>query len=160
MGAGVGVGEEGVHLQRAPPGPGDAPHAASSGGRALAGSAEPSALPAPQAISAPLTGSENLKLITHSKCCHQPKNNHLLKLSWLQHSENRGFCSNRDWSETAGRASSTEGRHTPWSRGGWQTGRELTLSVTPEQKGGGGLEEKPEAGGTVSLHSPLLTKTK
>lgn len=51
---------------------------------------------APQEVSAPLTGSENLKLITHSKCCHQPKNNHLSKHSWLQHSENRAFRSNRD----------------------------------------------------------------
>lgn len=42
--------------------------------------------PAPQAVRAPLTGSEKLQLITHSKCCHQPKNNHLMKHSWLQRS--------------------------------------------------------------------------
>lgn len=75
---------------------GEVPCTASSGDTALARSAEPSSLLVPQTISALLTGSENLKLITHSNCCHQPKNNHRLKLSWLRHSENIGFCSNRD----------------------------------------------------------------
>ena len=85
-------GGGGKELRKPPAGfskSGEVPHMASSG------SAEPSSLPVPQAISAPLTGSENLKFITHSKCCHQPKKNHLLKLSWLQHSENIDICSNR-----------------------------------------------------------------
>lgn len=47
----------------------------------------------PGGFSSP-TSSENLKLITHSKCCHQPKNNHLLKHSWLQGSENLGSSGN------------------------------------------------------------------
>lgn len=48
---------------------GEVPHTASSGSaRAL------SLFPRPFQ---PLTGSENLKFITHSKYCHQPKKNHL-----------------------------------------------------------------------------------
>lgn len=39
-------------------------------------------------------GPENFKLITHSECCHQPKNNHLLKHSWLQHSKDTRICTN------------------------------------------------------------------
>lgn len=52
-------------------------------------------------------GSENFKLITHSKCCHQPKNNHLLEHVRLQDRVAMGFFSSGICSQTSSKASST-----------------------------------------------------
>lgn len=64
-------------------------------GQGLARSAEPSFLLLPSRFQL-RDWLRDLKLIPHSKCCHQPKRNHLFKHAWLQHSENMGFRSNRD----------------------------------------------------------------
>lgn len=86
-------------------------------------------------------GSENLTLITHSKCCLQPKNNRFLKHIWFQCCVAMGFFSSRVCRQTSRRASSRRRRNVLRSGVG-QTDRQTDSGLTQEEGAAGARGSK------------------